>query len=92
MATEVAAPAPAPASPKPKKGKGAKAKTGGKSKATSSHPAYGDMIRKAITTLNDKKGSSKAAILKYLMSNYKLGESNLLKVGFLAFKSMPFVG
>ncbi|KAJ1355405.1 hypothetical protein KIN20_012799 [Parelaphostrongylus tenuis] len=33
------------------------------------------MIHKAVAELKDRNGSSKAAILKYLMAHYKLGDS-----------------
>uniref|UniRef100_A0A1I7XMJ0 H15 domain-containing protein n=1 Tax=Heterorhabditis bacteriophora TaxID=37862 RepID=A0A1I7XMJ0_HETBA len=49
------------------------------SKKVSSHPTYSAMIKKAITTLNEKGGTSKIAILKYICQNYKVGD-NLTKV------------
>lgn len=33
------------------------------------------MIRRAITELKDKKGSSRAAILKYILQHFKVGEN-----------------
>ncbi|KJH47450.1 linker histone H1 and H5 family protein [Dictyocaulus viviparus] len=48
-------------------------------KVASSHPTYSAMIRKAVTELKDKSGSSKAAILKYVLSHYKLGD-NVTKI------------
>ncbi len=42
-----------------------------KKKAAPSHPAYKDMILAAINSLKDRKGSSRQAILKYIMANYK---------------------
>ncbi|KAJ1372901.1 hypothetical protein KIN20_035205 [Parelaphostrongylus tenuis] len=54
----------------PKTGKGSKPKAG---KKAPSHPTYSAMIHKAVAELKDRNGSSKAAILKYLMAHYKLG-------------------
>ncbi|XP_066292492.1 late histone H1-like [Branchiostoma lanceolatum] len=52
------------ASPK----KAAKAK---KPKAPAAHPPCSDMITAAITALKDRKGTSLAAIKKYVAANYK---------------------
>lgn len=61
------------ASPK-KSVKSPKAAGGAKKpKQASSHPTYGDMIKRAINELKEKKGSSRAAILKYILANYKVG-------------------
>ncbi|VDO37617.1 unnamed protein product [Haemonchus placei] len=62
--------APAVASPKP--AKASKPKT---AKKAASHPTYSAMIRRSISELKDKSGSSKAAILKYMLAHYKLGEN-----------------
>merc|ERR1719499_997071 len=40
----------------------------------SSHPAYATMVKGAIKELNDKKGSSRQAILKLLKEKYALGD------------------
>merc|ERR1719499_1310090 len=40
----------------------------------SSHPAYATMVKGAIKDLNDKKGSSRQAILKLLKEKYALGD------------------
>ena len=45
-----------------------------KKAATPSHPSYKSMITKAIKDLNEKGGSSKAAIVKYIESHYKVGD------------------
>jgi hypothetical protein len=37
------------------------------------------MIRRAITDLKDKKGSSRAAILKYILQHFKVG-GNIIAV------------
>ena len=58
----------------------AKASTS-KSKATkprkpvtpASHPKYKDMIASAIGSLKERRGSSRQAILKYILSHYKVG-------------------
>lgn len=78
----VAAPISAqPAVSTPKKSKAPK-KTASKPKTPSSHPTYGDMIRKAVSELKEKKGSSRAAILKYILQHYKVG-TNFVQVLFL---------
>ena len=45
-----------------------------KKAAAPSHPSYKSMITKAIKDLNEKGGSSKAAIVKYIESHYKVGD------------------
>uniref|UniRef100_A0AAF5CQ20 H15 domain-containing protein n=1 Tax=Strongyloides stercoralis TaxID=6248 RepID=A0AAF5CQ20_STRER len=45
-----------------------------------SHPVYADMVKKAIIELKEKKGSSKPAILKYIMAHYNLGDKNVSSV------------
>uniref|UniRef100_A0A0K0D691 H15 domain-containing protein n=1 Tax=Angiostrongylus cantonensis TaxID=6313 RepID=A0A0K0D691_ANGCA len=47
----------------------------------SSHPAYSAMIRKAVSELEEKSGSSRAAILKFILSRYKLGV-NITRINF----------
>lgn len=63
------------ASPKAKKVK----KVAAKAKAPASHPSYGDMVRRAIADLKEKKGSSRAAILKYILQHFKVG-GNIIQV------------
>jgi len=46
--------------------------TKGKSTQGSSHPKYSDMIKSALKALNDRGGSSRAAILKFVLANYSL--------------------
>ena len=48
--------------------------------STSSHPPYKNMIKKAISTLNEKGGSSKIAITKYISANYQINEKAALQV------------
>ena len=50
-----------------------KAKKATKPKAPASHPKYIEMIGKAISTLKERGGSSRQAILKYIQANYKVG-------------------
>ena len=73
-APAVAAPvAAAPAAPKAKKV--VKKAT----KAPASHPTYAAMVKAGITKLADRKGSSRAAILKFICANYKVGD-NLVQI------------
>merc|ERR1712217_804147 len=44
-----------------------------KPKKPSTHGTYASMIAAAITALKDKKGSSRQAIVKYIMANNNLG-------------------
>jgi len=46
--------------------------TKGKSSHGASHPKYSDMIKAALKALNDRGGSSRAAILKFVLANYSL--------------------
>ncbi|VDM83573.1 unnamed protein product, partial [Strongylus vulgaris] len=39
------------------------------------HPTYLTMIKGAVLALNEGKGASKSAILKYLAQHYQLGEN-----------------
>jgi histone H1/5 len=61
------------------KGKKTKSTAGGssanknkKAKGTSSHPKFSAMIKQALTQLNARNGTSKAAILKYILANFKV--------------------
>jgi histone H1/5 len=62
--TDAAAPAAAAAKPKVVK-----------PKKPAAHPAFGEMIAKAIVGLADKKGSSKVAIKKYILANFKVEDN-----------------
>merc|ERR1711934_179101 len=55
------------------KSKAAKAKKASKPKAPAAHPTYIQMVSAAITALKERNGSSRQAVLKYIMANYKLG-------------------
>ena len=46
-----------------------------KAKAPAAHPKYSVMIAAAITSLKDRTGSSRQAILKYICANYKVDAS-----------------
>jgi len=62
MSTAAVAPAPAPVK------KAVKKTT--KPKFMANHPKYGEMICAAIKALHERGGSSRQAILKYIMANY----------------------
>nr|XP_034336002.1 LOW QUALITY PROTEIN: histone H1-delta-like [Crassostrea gigas] len=44
-----------------------------KPKVPAAHPKYVDMIGAALESLKERGGSSRQAILKYIMANYKVG-------------------
>ena len=44
-----------------------------KPKVPAAHPKYVDMIRAALGSLKERGGSSRQAILKYIMANFKVG-------------------
>ncbi|XP_021360077.1 histone H1-delta-like [Mizuhopecten yessoensis] len=67
MSDAAAATAPAPAK------KATKAKKPAKPKVPLPHPSFADMVIKAITALKERKGSSRKAMIKYIMANYKVG-------------------
>ncbi|CAC5402695.1 H1_5 [Mytilus coruscus] len=45
-----------------------------KPKKPSAHPKYSEMIGKAIAALKERGGSSRQAILKYIMANFNVGK------------------
>ncbi|KAE9413062.1 hypothetical protein Angca_009378, partial [Angiostrongylus cantonensis] len=45
-------------------------------KKAQSHPSYSGMICRAVSELKEKSRSSKAAILKFTLSHYKLSDNN----------------
>merc|ERR1712066_112854 len=55
------------------KPKAAKPKKASKPKAPAAHPTYINMVSAAIGALKERNGSSRQALLKYIMANYKLG-------------------
>merc|ERR1712210_65077 len=48
-------------------------KVAAKPKAPASHPPYIAMVKAAIAALKERNGSSRQAIIKYVMANYKVG-------------------
>lgn len=44
-------------------------------KKPAEHPKYATMIVEAITALKERSGSSRQAIVKYIIGNYKVGEN-----------------
>ncbi|KAI1731351.1 linker histone h1 and h5 family domain-containing protein [Ditylenchus destructor] len=58
---------------KPKNSKSAGSKA--ENASVASHPTYVDMIKEAITELDDRTGSSKAAILKYVVQKFQVGSN-----------------
>ena len=54
---------------------GEKATKKAAAKKPAEHPKYIDMITTAITTLKERNGSSRQAILKYVVANNKVGDS-----------------
>jgi histone H1/5 len=48
-----------------------------KAASAPSHPKYEDMIRDAIVALKERKGSSRQAIKKYILTTYKLPDNSV---------------
>jgi len=46
-----------------------------KVKKPADHPTYSAMIVAAISALKERNGSSRQAVMKYMMSNYKVGDN-----------------
>lgn len=69
----MAADASAKAAKSPKKTATKKAAGAAKNKKPADHPKYNEMIRQALSTLKERGGSSRQAILKYVMKNFKVG-------------------
>merc|ERR1712109_26094 len=65
-----------------------KAKKAAKPKAPAAHPPYATMIKAAIKALGDKKGSSRQAILKYVVANNKVDAAKAAVRVRLALKKM----
>merc|ERR1711963_1111424 len=65
-----------------------KAKKAAKPKAPAAHPPYASMITAAIKALGDKKGSSRQAILKYVVANNKVDAAKAAVRVRLALKKM----
>ena len=45
-------------------------------KKPAEHPKYIEMVAAAITSLKERNGSSRQAIVKYIKANYKVGDSS----------------
>ena len=58
----------------------AKPKKATKPKKAATHPPFKSMVKAAIVALKEKKGSSRQAIVKYVMANYKLEIADPQKV------------
>ena len=69
----VAAAAPAVATPKSKK---VAAKKTSVKKVIATHPTFASMIATAVTALKERNGSSRQAILKYILANFKVGDAD----------------
>jgi len=62
------------AGPTPAAGKVVKKRAAGKpKKAAADHPKYSQMIKEALTARKERGGSSRLALLKYLVKHYRLG-------------------
>jgi histone H1/5 len=73
MSDAVAVSAPAAGDAKTKTPK-KKAPAGSKTaKKPSDHPKYSEMVHQALASLKERGGSSRQAILKYIMKNFKVG-------------------
>merc|ERR1711970_1431218 len=59
-----------------------------KAKVPAAHPPYASMITAAIKALGDKKGSSRQAILKYVVANNKVDAAKAAVCVRLALKKM----
>ncbi|XP_023327155.1 histone H1-delta [Eurytemora carolleeae] len=64
--------APVAATPKVKK---VAAKKAAKPKVAAAHPPFAAMITAAVKALKERNGSSRQAILKYVLANYKVGDA-----------------
>ena len=58
----------------PVKAAATKAKKASKPKKPAAHPKYSEMIVKAVGSLKERGGSSRQAILKYIMKNFNVGK------------------
>merc|ERR1711875_200290 len=65
-----------------------KAKKAAKPKVPAAHPPYAAMITAAVKGLADKKGSSRQAILKYVVANNKVDAAKAAVRVRLALKKM----
>ena len=49
-------------------------KTGGAKKTSADHPKYSEMVHQALANLKERGGSSRQAILKYIVKNFNVGK------------------
>lgn len=70
--TDTEAPAETPAAPAAPAAKTKKSKSPSKKVSQSNHPKYREMVKTAITCLKDRTGSSRQAIIKYILANYSV--------------------
>jgi histone H1/5 len=47
---------------------------GGAKKASADHPKYSEMVHQAVANLKERGGSSRQAILKYIVKNFNVGK------------------
>jgi histone H1/5 len=59
---------------KAKKTSSSPAKVGGAKKTNADHPKYSEMVHQALTNLKERGGSSRQAILKYIVKNFNVGK------------------
>merc|ERR1712107_468057 len=68
-------------------------KAAAKPKVAAAHPPYANMIGAAIKALKERNGSSRQAILKYIVANYKVGDAAKAQIRVrLALKKMAAAG
>ena len=53
-----------------------KKKAASKPKVPATHPKYSEMVGKALSELKERRGSSRQAILKYIMDNFKVNDDD----------------
>lgn len=51
-----------------------KAKKAAKPKKPSAHPKYSEMIKASVVALKERGGSSRQAVLKYILAHYNVGK------------------
>jgi len=58
----------------PKKVAGTKKATAKKPHVAPDHPKYSEMVKQALAALKERGGSSRQAVLKYIMANFNVGK------------------
>jgi len=74
--SDAAVKASAPVAATPAKTPKKKAAGASKAKKPADHPKYASMINDALNALKERGGSSRQAVLKYIVKNYHLGQDN----------------